>query len=72
MNFSQFRSEVAIAVQGDTPAAIAGAERALHKKELSKCAQALNQFAAACLEVAERDDRPRRARLPSDLLPPVA
>ena len=71
MNFNQFRREVSIAVQGDTPAVLAGAERALHKKELSRCAQALNQFAAACLEVAEHGDRPRRIPMPAGLLPPV-
>lgn len=72
MNIDQFRREVAMAAQGDTTIATAQAERALRKKEFRQCAQALNQFAAACLESVDRGDRPRRVALPPELLPPVA
>lgn len=71
MKLDHFRREVALAAQGAIPDAVAAAERALHKKEYLRCAQALNQFALACLKVTERGDRPRRVAVPPHLLPPV-
>jgi hypothetical protein len=71
MNIEQFRREVAIAAQGNTASATAQAERALRKKDFQKCAQALNQFAAASLAAADRGERPRRKAFPPELLPPV-
>jgi hypothetical protein len=71
MNIEQFRREVENAAQGNTTSATAQAERALRRKDFQKCAHALNQFAAASLASTDRGERPCRAVLPPELLPPV-
>jgi hypothetical protein len=72
MNFAQFKREVALAARGAVPNDVARIERALHRKECLQCAQALNQFAAACLEVQPHGEPPRRLLPPSAQLPPLA
>lgn len=71
MNIDQFKHAVRLAAQGDVPSGAVSIERALQRKENLRCALALNQFAAACLEVQERGERARCVRLPPELLPPV-
>ncbi len=71
MNFRQFKNEVAAVMQGHIPSDVANVDRTLRKKELLQCAQALNLFAARCLESPTRGERSRRLTPLSGQLPPV-
>lgn len=72
MNFNQFKREAKAVAQGQVTPSVAATDRALRKKELTRCALALTQFASTCLDARHQGDRPQRRTPPPELLPPVA